>query len=128
LLQASGARYIENGGEGQALSDALTRLRLRGAYSSSVLRRLLTHRASPLVLAIVLLALFAGIYVTDYQASMEWYARLVGSEPTFFPNELEAVWELAEHRSIYIAAQPERPGRSVVTLFVDDLDERAPLG
>jgi predicted enzyme related to lactoylglutathione lyase len=72
----------------------------------------------------VLVALFAGIYVSDYQAAMEWYALLLGIEPSFFPNEIEAVWELAEHRSIYIAAQPERAGHSVVTLFVDDLDER----
>ena len=70
------------------------------------------------------LALFAGIYVSNYEAAMEWYARLLGSEPSFFPNEVEAVWELAEHRSIYVGARPERAGHSVVTLFVDDLDER----
>jgi catechol 2,3-dioxygenase-like lactoylglutathione lyase family enzyme len=30
--------------------------------------------------------LFAGIPVTDYQAALAWYQRLLGSEPAFFPN------------------------------------------
>ncbi|MGH9094240.1 MAG: VOC family protein [Acidimicrobiales bacterium] len=72
----------------------------------------------------MLLALFAGIYVSDYGAAMEWYSRLVGAEPTFLPNDAEAVWELAEHRSIYIEVRPERAGHSVVTAFVGDLDQR----
>ncbi len=72
----------------------------------------------------MLLALFAGVYVTDYEAAKEWYARLLDGEPSFFPNDIEAVWELAEHRSIYIRVQPEDAGHAVVTVFVDDLDER----
>ena len=72
----------------------------------------------------MLLALFAGVYVSDYVAAKEWYVRLLGGEPSFFPNDIEAVWELAEHRSIYIRLQPQDAGHSVVTLFVDDLDER----
>jgi len=72
----------------------------------------------------VLLALFAGIYVSDYQAATQWYARLLGGEPSFIPNDTEAVWELGEHRSIYINVRPEDAGHSVVTIFVDDLDER----
>jgi hypothetical protein len=55
----------------------------------------------------MLLALFAGIYVSDYQAATQWYARLLGGQPRFIPNETEAVWELAEHRSIYRKVQPE---------------------
>jgi hypothetical protein len=73
---------------------------------------------------VVLLALFAGIYVSNYGTAMQWYVRLLGSQPSFFPNEIEAVWELAEDRSIYINVRPEAAGNSVVTLFVDDLDER----
>ena len=72
----------------------------------------------------MLLALFAGIYVSDYQAATQWYARLLGAEPSFIPKDTEAVWELAEHRSIYVNAQPRHAGRSVVTIFVDNLDER----
>ena len=75
-------------------------------------------------LKVVLLALFAGIYVSDYEAATEWYARLLGHEPSFIPNDTEAVWQLAEHRSVYINVQPEDAGHSVVTIFVDNLDDR----
>ena len=68
------------------------------------------------------LALFAGICVTDFQAARPWYERLLGSEPSFLPHETEAVWELAENRSVYIVEDAERAGRAVLTLFMDDLD------
>jgi hypothetical protein len=34
------------------------------------------------------------------------------------------VWELAEHRYLYIEVLPERAGHALHTVFVDDLDER----
>lgn len=72
----------------------------------------------------MLLALFAGIYVSDYEAATEWYARLLGHEPSFIPNDTEVVWQLAEHRSVYIKRAAEDAGHSVVTIFVDNLDDR----
>jgi hypothetical protein len=45
-------------------------------------------------------------------------------EPAFFPHATEAVWTLAEDRSVYVVEHPERAGNSVVTVFVDDLDVR----
>ena len=68
--------------------------------------------------------LFAGLPVRDYQGALTWYERLLGSEPAFFPNATEAVWELAEHRYLYIEQLPERAGHALHTVFVDDLDER----
>jgi len=68
--------------------------------------------------------LFAGIPVSDYQRALAWYERLWGSEPAFLPNATEAVWELAEHRYLYIEELPERAGHALHTVFVDDLDER----
>ncbi len=68
--------------------------------------------------------LFAGLPVSDYQRALTWCERLLGSEPAFFPNATEAVWELAEHRYLYIAELPGRAGHALQTLFVDDLDER----
>jgi catechol 2,3-dioxygenase-like lactoylglutathione lyase family enzyme len=68
--------------------------------------------------------LFAGLPVSDYQRALAWYERLLGSEPAFFPNATEAVWELAEHRYLYIEELPERAGHGLHTVFVDDLDER----
>lgn len=68
--------------------------------------------------------LFAGLPVSDYQRALAWYERLLGSEPAFLPNATEAVWELAEHRYLYIEELPERAGHALHTVFVDDLDER----
>jgi catechol 2,3-dioxygenase-like lactoylglutathione lyase family enzyme len=68
--------------------------------------------------------LFAGVPVSDYQQALAWYERLLGSEPAFFPHDTEAVWELAEHRYLYVVEQPERAGHAVHTIFVDDLDQR----
>ena len=67
------------------------------------------------------LHLFAGLRVRDFKAARSWYERLLG-EPTFFPHDTEAVWTLAEDRSVYIVEDADRAGNSVVTLFVDDLD------
>ena len=68
--------------------------------------------------------LFAGIPVSGYNAAVDWYSRLFGSQPTFVPNDNEAVWELAEHRFIYIDAHAQRAGPARHTVFVDDLDAR----
>jgi catechol 2,3-dioxygenase-like lactoylglutathione lyase family enzyme len=71
----------------------------------------------------VTLDLFAGLAVSDYQRALTWYQRLLGREPAFLPNATEAVWELAEHRYLYIEELPERAGHGLHTVFVDDLDE-----
>jgi catechol 2,3-dioxygenase-like lactoylglutathione lyase family enzyme len=68
--------------------------------------------------------LFAGLAVSDYRRALTWYGRLLGSEPAFYPNATEAVWELAEHRYLYIEELPDRAGHALHTVFVDDLDER----
>jgi len=68
------------------------------------------------------LDLFAGIPVADYAAALSWYERLLGSEPAFFPHDTEAVWELAEHRYVYIVLRPEPAFHAMHTIFVDDLD------
>jgi len=70
------------------------------------------------------LDLFSGIRVSDFATARDWYAALFGGEPTFLAHPTEAVWELAEHRYVYIEEHPDRPGGAELTLFVDDLDER----
>ena len=67
------------------------------------------------------LHLFAGLRVRDLQAARPWYERLFG-EPSFFPNASEAVWTLAEDRSVYVEQHAHGAGNSVVTIFLDDLD------
>jgi catechol 2,3-dioxygenase-like lactoylglutathione lyase family enzyme len=70
------------------------------------------------------LDLFAGIPVSDYVAALAWYERLLGSPPTFSPHDTEAVWELAEHRSIYILLLPAHAGHALHTIFLADFDAR----
>ncbi|TDD27101.1 VOC family protein [Actinomadura sp. KC06] len=68
--------------------------------------------------------LFAGIPVADHAAALAWYERLLGSPPTFVASDTEAVWELAEHRSLAVEHRPEHAGHAVVTIFVGDFDVR----
>lgn len=68
------------------------------------------------------IALFAGIPVDDYGAAVVWYEKLLGSRPSFFPHDTEAVWELAEHRFVYVVREPEHAGHARLMIFVDDLD------
>jgi hypothetical protein len=70
----------------------------------------------------VQLDLFGGICVRDFTRARAWYVRLLGREPAFEPHATEAVWELAEHRYLYIVEDAERAGHAVHLLFVDDLD------
>ncbi|MFG2168993.1 VOC family protein [Micromonospora chersina] len=68
--------------------------------------------------------LFAGLPVRDYRVAAAWYERLLGAPPSFLPNDTEAVWELAEHRYLFIEVRPEHAGHAMHTVFVDDLDAR----
>jgi hypothetical protein len=70
------------------------------------------------------LELFAGIPDTDRAASIPWYERLLGTPPAFLPNDTEAVWELAEHRYLYVEERPGHAGHGKHTVIVADLDER----
>lgn len=67
---------------------------------------------------------FAGLVVTNRDQATVWYERLLGRPPTFLPNETEAVWQLTGTSSVYLLADPDRAGRGVMTVVVDDLDAR----
>jgi catechol 2,3-dioxygenase-like lactoylglutathione lyase family enzyme len=69
------------------------------------------------------LHLFAGLRVRDLHAARPWYERLFG-EPSFFPNDSEAVWTLADERSVYVVEHPGGAGHAVVTVWFDDFDAR----
>ncbi len=70
------------------------------------------------------LDLFAGIPVSSYAAALPWYERFFGGPPSFLPNDTEAVWEVAEHRYVYIVQDPGRSGNALVLSFVGDIEER----
>lgn len=70
------------------------------------------------------LDLFAGLPVRDYTAAVAWYERLLGAPPSFLPNDTEAVWELADHRYVFIEMRPAHAGHAMHTVFVGDFDDR----
>ncbi len=64
--------------------------------------------------------IFAGIPVQDYAVARDWYERLFGAEPSFYPNDVEAVWQLAENCNVYIVEDVQRAGGAVNMVWVDD--------
>jgi predicted enzyme related to lactoylglutathione lyase len=67
---------------------------------------------------------FAGVPVRDRDAAIDFYARLLGARPTMLPNDDEATWQLTDGGWLYVLRDAERAGSAVVTVLVDDLDER----
>jgi catechol 2,3-dioxygenase-like lactoylglutathione lyase family enzyme len=71
--------------------------------------------------------LFAGLLVSDLDEAVRWWSAALGLDPLMFPNDTEAVWELGEHRYVYVdsALDGRAPGQGVVTLFLsEDLEAR----
>jgi predicted enzyme related to lactoylglutathione lyase len=68
--------------------------------------------------------LFAGIPVADLGAAIDWYGRLFGVPPDMTPNDAERAWRLTDQSWVYVVTDPERAGKGLVTVMVDDLDER----
>lgn len=64
---------------------------------------------------------FSGLPVVELAGAQRWYERLLGREPNFFPNDNEAVWQLTDTAWIYVVGDPERAGRGLLTVLVDDL-------
>jgi len=69
--------------------------------------------------------LFAGVRVREIADARAWYERLLGAEPAFFPNDLEAVWAVGEHRWLYVLQDAAKAGSALLTIMVADLDATA---
>jgi len=69
--------------------------------------------------------LFAGVRVRQIAQARAWYERLLGEEPAFFPNDVEAVWAVGEHRWLYLLEDAAKAGSALVTIMVADLDATA---
>jgi catechol 2,3-dioxygenase-like lactoylglutathione lyase family enzyme len=81
-------------------------------------------RALPILGAMPFTEVFAAVAVRDRDAAIEFYERLLGARPTMLPNDDEAAWQLTRGGWLYVLRDADRAGSSVVTLLVDDLDER----
>ena len=62
--------------------------------------------------------------MSDLARASAWYEQLLDSGPSLLPNDTEAVWELAEHRYMFIELRPTHAGHAMHTVIVDDLDAR----
>ena len=67
--------------------------------------------------------LFANVPVADMQASMGWYEQLFGRAADIIPNVNEVMWCVAGNGWLYVIEDPERAGRTAVTISVTDLDQ-----
>ena len=70
------------------------------------------------------LDLFAEMSVSDYPGALKWYEQLLGAAPVMYPNDIEAVFELAEHQYLVVEHRPDHAGHGQVTIFAEDFDDR----
>ncbi len=67
--------------------------------------------------------LFASVPVADLHVALGWYEQLFGRAADIVPNEREVMWCVAGTGWLYVIEDPERAGRTVVTISVSDLDQ-----
>jgi catechol 2,3-dioxygenase-like lactoylglutathione lyase family enzyme len=65
--------------------------------------------------------LFAGVPVSDLDASIDWYTRFFGRPPDMRAGE-EILWEIDEHAWLFIEPNAAQAGAGRITLAVDGLD------
>ncbi len=67
--------------------------------------------------------LFASMPVADLDEAVGWYEQLFGRPADIVPNQDEVMWCVAGSGWLYVIADPERAGETVVTISVNDLDQ-----
>jgi catechol 2,3-dioxygenase-like lactoylglutathione lyase family enzyme len=65
--------------------------------------------------------LFAGVPVSDLDASIDWYTRLFGRPPDRRVGH-EMLWEIDEHAWLFIEPNAPHAGAGRITLAVGGLD------
>jgi len=65
---------------------------------------------------------FAGIAVADYDSALAWYTCFFGRSPDVVVTENECMWQVTESGWIYVVGDPNRAGKALLTLLVDDLE------
>ncbi|MGC1419446.1 MAG: hypothetical protein WA786_04925 [Acidimicrobiales bacterium] len=67
--------------------------------------------------------LFASVPVANLSGAKGWYEQLFGRVADIVPNENEVMWCVAGNGWLYVIQDPERAGRTVVTVSVSDLEQ-----
>jgi catechol 2,3-dioxygenase-like lactoylglutathione lyase family enzyme len=65
--------------------------------------------------------LFAGVPVSDLEASIDWYARFFGRRPDTRVGD-EILWKIDEHAWLFIEPNETRAGAGRITFAVTGLD------
>lgn len=65
--------------------------------------------------------LFAGVPVSDLDASIDWYTRFFGRPPDMRAGD-EILWDLDEHATLFIEPNATHAGAGRITLLVAGLD------
>jgi catechol 2,3-dioxygenase-like lactoylglutathione lyase family enzyme len=65
--------------------------------------------------------LFAGVPVSDLDASIDWYTRFFGRAPDRRVGD-EILWEVDERAWLFIEPNPDSAGAGRITLAVEGLD------
>jgi catechol 2,3-dioxygenase-like lactoylglutathione lyase family enzyme len=65
--------------------------------------------------------LFAGVPVSDLDASIDWYTRFFGRPPDMRAGE-EILWEVHAHATLFIESNAARAGAGRITFAVAGLD------
>jgi catechol 2,3-dioxygenase-like lactoylglutathione lyase family enzyme len=65
--------------------------------------------------------LFAGVPVSDLDASIDWYTRFFGRPPDQVMGD-EIMWEIDEHAWLFIEPNAAQAGAGRVTFAVTGLD------
>jgi catechol 2,3-dioxygenase-like lactoylglutathione lyase family enzyme len=65
--------------------------------------------------------LYAGVPVSDLDASVDWYTRFFGRPPDMRAGD-EILWDLNEHATLFIETDAAQAGAGRITLGVTGLD------
>ena len=69
----------------------------------------------------VITNLYAGVPVSDLDASIDWYTRFLGRPPDMRAGE-EILWDIDEHATLFIEPNAAEAGAGRITLGVTGLD------
>ena len=69
-----------------------------------------------------IVAVFAGVPVSDLDAGIDWYTRFFGRHPDLRVGD-EVLWDIDEHATLFIEPNAAAAGAGRITLGVRGLDE-----
>ena len=64
----------------------------------------------------------AVVATRDYVAARSWYSRVIGRDPDLEPMAGVAEWQIAATAWLQLIEDPDRAGKSVLRIGVDDLE------